>query len=545
MRKTIYSIAVAAICSASATTMQAQTLADAKQMYDYGRFESAKKMATPLAATNAEANYYLGLSYLGLGNVADAKTTFTKYPMDVMNMSGTARVLFAEKKNTEAMAILTGIVAKAKKKDWQSLKYAADAITYSNGVNPAKAIEWYAKAVEINQNGETYMALGDAYMNIADGSGGGNAETNYLYALDYKANASQIAFRRGNLWFSAREYDSAIVNYKRTSELDPNNPLPYNNFANSYYKTNRFELAKKNMESYLKLSDNTADDYFQYINILYLCKDYSGAIAKIDEMSKKGIEKPYMYRLSAISNYELGNNELALKDMDKFFAKSEKAKIQSVDYKYYGKILAKTAGREAEANEYTLKAIDADTSADKSDMYRSVAEDLKSKKDYIGAAGWYAKLIEKTPADKVSVNDYLYNGFCLYAAKNYPSAITAFTTMTQKYPTEPSGFYYLGASNSYKDGNAKSGSGLEAYKKYTEIIGMDVAKKDNLTKAFTYIIEYYNLKKDGVNATIYANKLLEVDATNTYAKQIVDYFKSGKPAPTTKTEGTKTPPKKK
>jgi tetratricopeptide (TPR) repeat protein len=545
MKKTLFSIVVATFVTLSANTY-AQSLADVKQMYEYGRFETAKKMATVLAASNAEANYYLGLSELGLGNIKNAKAIFEKFPTDLMNNAGTARVLFAEKKNTEAMAILTGIITKAKKKDWQSFKYAADAITYSNGVNPAKAIEWYGKAIAINQNGDTYMALGDAYMNIADGSGGGNAETNFMDAIYYKANPSYVAYRRGNLWFNAKLYDSAIANYKRCMELDPKNPLPYSNFANSYYKTNRFELAKKNMESYLALSDNTADDYFQYINILYLCKDYAGAAAKIKEITAKGIEKPYVHRISAICNYELGNNELALADINKFFAKSEKKDIISIDYKYLSKILAKTPGRESEVTENILKSIELDTAADKSESYREVAEDLKSKKDYAGAAIWYGKLIENSAEDKITNTDYYYYGFCNYASKNYAAAIPIFTTMTQKYPTEPSGFYYLATCYALKDGGTKTGSALDAYKKYAEMMGVNLEKKDNLTKAYSYIIEYYYNKKDAVNSNLYAAKLLEIDATNTYATQIIDYFKAGAKSGKTAPPATgKTPIKKK
>jgi Flp pilus assembly protein TadD len=391
------------------------------------------------------------------------------------------------------------------------------------------------------------MALGDAYLNIADNTGGGNAETNYIYALDYQANASQIAYRRGNLWYSAHIYDSAIVNYKRCSELDAENPLPYMNFANSYYKTNRFELAKKNMESYLKLSDNTTEDYLQYINILYLCKDYAGTIAKIDEVRKQGIDKPYLSRLAGYSNYELGNNAAALADMDVYFAKVEKSKIIAADYKYYGKILSKTAGKESMASEYFIKAIDADTAADKSDAYRSMAEELKSKKDYAGAAVWYTKLIEKSDASKITANDYYYQGFCNFAAKNYPAAISAFTTMTTKYPTEPSGFYYLATSQALKDGGVKDGAAVEPYKKYIELIGVNLDKKDNLTKAYSYIIEYYNGKNDAANATQFAKQLLNVDPANTYAPQIIDYFKNGaNPKPgATKPSGGKTPEKKK
>ena len=76
---------------------------------------------------------------------------------------------------------------------------------------------------------------------------------------------------------------------------------------------------------------------------------------------------------------------------------------------------------------------------------------------------------------------------------------------------------------------------------------MNLDKKDNLTKAYSYIIEYYNGKNDAANATQFAKQLLNVDPANTYAPQIIDYFKNGvNPKPgATKPSGGKTPEKKK
>jgi tetratricopeptide (TPR) repeat protein len=135
-------------------SLLAQTVDDGITMYKFARYESAKKILEPLSASNPMANYYLGLAELGLENNAAAKTIFQKYPEDVANNAGTARVLFAENKGPEAMSMLTKTAAKAKKKDWSPLRYAADAITYSEGGDPNMAVQWYKKAIETERNGD-------------------------------------------------------------------------------------------------------------------------------------------------------------------------------------------------------------------------------------------------------------------------------------------------------------------------------------------------------------------------------------------------------
>ena len=122
---------------------QAQTVQDGIKMYHYRKLISAQRILTPLAATDPLANYYLGLSYLDQGNVATAATTFSKYPEDNANISGTARVAFANKDAAKGMQIAKDLAAKARKKEWQPERYAADAIAYSVGGDYQQAITWY------------------------------------------------------------------------------------------------------------------------------------------------------------------------------------------------------------------------------------------------------------------------------------------------------------------------------------------------------------------------------------------------------------------
>src|SRR5437016_4960533 len=118
----------------------AQTLQDGIKMYNYHKYQSAERILTPLAATDAVANYYLGLTYLEEGKVDAAQGLFAKFPEDPANISGTARVAFAKKENAKGAQIAKDLAAKSKKKEWIQEKYAADAITYSTGTDYQQAV---------------------------------------------------------------------------------------------------------------------------------------------------------------------------------------------------------------------------------------------------------------------------------------------------------------------------------------------------------------------------------------------------------------------
>src|SRR5579872_3685301 len=82
-----------------------QTVDNGIKMYNYQKYLTAEQILAPLAAADANANYYLGLCYLAEGNVAKATETFSKLPEDPANISGTARVAFTNKDVTKGMQI--------------------------------------------------------------------------------------------------------------------------------------------------------------------------------------------------------------------------------------------------------------------------------------------------------------------------------------------------------------------------------------------------------------------------------------------------------
>ncbi|MCC6185929.1 MAG: hypothetical protein IT256_02120 [Chitinophagaceae bacterium] len=501
----------------------AQTMEEGVKMLQYERYTSATKALEPLAAGNARANYYLGLAQLGNEQVAAAKATFEKYPDDAANIAGLARVFYTQGNTTEGTAKALLAASKGKKKEWEQQKFAADAMGIEGG-NPKIAMEYYTKAMEkAPENLDMKIGYGDAAQRLDDG--GGKAMTSYENVIAKDPKNSLAYSRIGKLWYAARKYDSALVNYARAKDADPANPLPYRDLANAYFYVGKYELAKQNSDEYLKLSDKSVEDKILHANLLYLAKYYPEAIKEMQDLIASGAEKAYMYRIIGYSLSELGDSvgvKDALVNMDKFFAKQDPKKVLPSDYMYYGKILSQN-GKITEANEYYNKAIAADSSKDKSEIYNKIAEGFVAQKNadgYAKAGEWYGKVIaDNTDASPTAYFNWgLYN----YYGKNYEQAKIAFAAMRARYPEQPSATYWQGRVSSAIDNEGKNGDALPFYNDWLNIPDTkDYTKKaSDKNYAFQYLALYYFNKGDKVQTQKYMNEILEIDPENGFVKQL-------------------------
>lgn len=499
---------------------QAQSLDEGIKLVKYERYESAKKILAPMAAGNATANYYLGLADLGLEDVAAAKADFAKFPQDAANMAGMARVAYTEKNTAEGNRLTKVVADGAKKKEWEPLKFAADAITYTTGGDYQQAITWYKAALAKNDNADLHISLGDAYLKTT--GGGGEAMNNYE-AVTGKDPKNSLAYSRiGDLWYAAKKYDLALENFNKAKDADPSNPLPYRSLANAYFWVGKYDLAKQNIEKYLELSDKSTEDKMRYADILYLAKDYPNAIAKIQELQSSGVTKPYMYRLLAYSQYETKDYANALQNINTFFAKQDPAKIIPLDYLYQGKILI--ANGQTDAGEAALnKAVAADTSANKAETYRQIADlykDMKTEDGYKKAGMWYGKVTSETPNPQVL--DYYYSGFWSYYGKNYDYAASQFEKMEAKFPDQPSAPYWRGRVAAAIDSKGETGAAAPYFTKW-----LAIADNERYTKkpadqiiAYQYLaLSSYN-KGDKTAAKGYMDKLEALDPNDKLLAQL-------------------------
>lgn len=525
-------ILVTAVATAFAFHVSAQSVQDGEKMINYGRYESAKKALEPIAGKEELANYYLGLAELGLENKDAARSIFARYPDDFYNQAGLARVLFLEGKTAEANKLLLAIVDKAKKKDWERYKVAADAITYTytKGGNITDAIGWYEKAIAINDNADIRIALGDAYLKMQ--GGGGKAMDNYESAVAKATNNSLAYSRIGSLWYDAHRYDDALKNFNLSKDTDPANPLPYKELAEAYQRAGRYERALENIEKFLELSDKSIDDQITYANLLFLSKKYPEAKAKIQELIAKGVSKPYLYRLIGYSAYETQEYGKALENMRLFFSKETNPdKLINDDYVYTGKIFTALAGEDSlntngyndSAEYYFNKVVALDTAKDKSELYKKIAEGYKDIKEYGKAGQWFGKVVADNP-DAPAI-DYFNWGLYAYYGRNYDDAAKAFQAMRSKYPSEGSALYWQARTAAAVDNEAKTGGAVPFYKEWLAFSQEGYEQKDaDLKNAYEYLAFYYYNTDNEKEAMVWINKILEKEPNNEFANQVKDYY---------------------
>jgi tetratricopeptide (TPR) repeat protein len=499
--------------------LKAQTIEDALKYFKYERYASAKAILEPISAGNALANYYLGLCQIGLDKKEEAKATFQKFPDDVANQSGIARLMFMEGKANDGKTLVAKIASKAKKKDYMPLKFAADAITYSQGGDPNEAVALYKRALAINRNADLLLSIGDAYRKIQ--GGGGDAMTSYEYAEEVEAFKSIANYKMGNHWYAAKNYDSALAKYAKASLYDDKNPLPYRDLANAYYKVGKYSISKDNIEKYLKLSDNSIEDQIQYANTLYQAREYKMAIDKMNELISKGSERPYMYRVIGYSQYEMKDYVAAKNSLDMLFKKQETSKIIPLDYINYGKILMQDSTKTAEANMNFDKGLAIDTSEDKNYIYRELAEAFKTKEDYKSAAKWYSKIVD-SGLPTIQSLDAWWAGVLSYFAGDYPQAEIMLNKMAAKYPDYKSTYFYLARNKvGSADKDFQNGAGVEPYKKWLGMVNDDPAENDNLKKAYSYLGNVAVAKGNKEEAIMYSTKMNAIDPNDGTAKYLM------------------------
>jgi len=518
---------IAAICFAA--VLKAQSLDEGTKMYRYEKYISAERILTPLAATDMKANYYLGLAQLEQGKIDAAQATFAKYPEDPANIAGTARVAFARKNPTQAMQILHALTGKAKKKDWQTFEYAADAIAESDQSGSyQEAVDWYKKALEqISNNIYIYISMGDAYQHIQ--GGGGEAMNAYEKATSIDPKSSLAYSRIGKLWYDAKNYPLALENFGKAKDADPQNPLPYRDLANAYFWSGKYELAKQNIQKYRELSDKSPVVDKQYLGILYLAKYYKDAAEEAQDLIDSGVKDSSVYGIKGFSELMLDDSVKALSDMKIYFYSNPKGAYPS-DYINFGKAFLMNSQYDS-ADKYFNKAISIDTSKNKSDTYRLIAEAFKSKKEYLKSAQWYQKLSTDYPDTQPL--DYFWDAVMFYYAKDYDNAAKEAERYEIKYPTQPSATYWRGRIAAAKDPEAKECLAGPFFQKWLGMMSdSDKAEKKNDTKlAYEYLVLCNYNSKNKAEEDKYKELLRAVDPNDDLLKQIEDAEKAGtKPA---------------
>lgn len=535
--KTIITALATAAASAFVYDVNAQSLEQGKKLIVYERYGSAVTMLQPLAGASPEANYHYGLALLGTGNVAAAMAAFDKNPSDYMNVAGKARALYTQGKGAEAFALLQGIVDNAKKKDWEKYKVAADAITYSKSATQIdEAIAWYRTADERKpKNSEILLGLGDALLRKNTGESNGEASKMFDAIIAEGSLKSLGHARKGLLMLNGRNVEEALVNYNLAKESDKENPLPYGDLAEAYYRSGKMELAKQNIVEYLKLSDKSTRDQLRYGNILYLTKDYTGAEKIYADLiaTGEGKKTPSLYRGLAFAQYQNKDFSGALASFDAYRAAVPEKEYDYEDYLYYAAVNSMMAKDDAtNADKYKAaaessytKALQAPSTKDKKEVYRLIADSYKESKEWGKVAEWYGKLVDAN-ANEADATDYFNAGYYAYFAKDFKTAESRLNAFNAKFPEENLGYFWLGRVKAAQDADVKTGIAEESFKTWLArpVKEKEVRENKDLNYAYQYLMVLAYNKGQGKEAVEYGKKILEIMPQDKTAPQIIEHF---------------------
>ena len=536
-------------------TVEAQTVADAKKLIYYERYQGAKDMLGKVVAANpadADAVYWLSQAELGLFNTAGAKAALQKgmegaNGSNPMLLTAMGQVELLEGKTNDARQRFETAFSLSKGKDVGVLNAIGRANLESGG-DAAYGIEKLKMATALMdaqkkgpRDPSVYVTMGDSYKKLMDG---GNAVTSYQNALTADPTYAAAKYRIGKIYLTQgnEQKDIFLKNFEDALALDPAYaPAQYElysyYFSRDVYKsTNYFKQYKANADP------GPALDY-EEASLLYASGDFKGAIDKASQLLASQGDKAdaRLYRLQAYSYDQMKDSVNTVERLDKFFSVARPDQIVPDNYVTMAINSAKFPERQAKVDEYFLKAIEADTTVkNKVEYARKAGSFFKNAKNYEKSADWYTRVLSVNP--NPGKLDLFNAGTENYRVERFERCDSIFKIYATKYPTEIFGPLWSYKALAQIDSTMDKGLAIPDCEKFITVAETDKVKnKNTLISAYGYMAQYQaNVKKDYPSAIAFMDKILEVDPGNADAAKNKEILQkaaarsgktSGRPAP--------------
>lgn len=536
--KTIKSVTFLLIFCLAYTTGKSQSLQEGLRAIEIQKMETAKRIFQSLIkndAQNSSLYYYLGTAYLGSSKPDSAKMYFDKgvgvNPNEPLNYVGIGTLALNKNDKAAANVNFDKAIELAPKKS--SIAYIAisEALINSEYSDYNKAIQLLTKAKELDKaNPKIYVLLGDAYVELLDGS---NALKNYDKSLEINKNYPLGNLRLGETLVRIKNHDEALASFQTVLKQDSTYAPVYKDLGELYFQKREYEKAKDAYKKYVELTENNTAAKIRYAQFLFVSNDYANAVTEINNILKTDTTNNVIYRIFGYSLYETGNAEpdavlakghfdAGVHAMQKFFSKVNTQKILTSDYEYYGKLLSKS-GNDSLAIENMKTALKMDNT--KTDLYALLAELYTKNKQYKEAAEAYASKIKYSK--KVSIQDYHKMGLAYYYGNDFANGDSAFAKVVEMNPTFSGGYLWRAKCNEQIDAKQTEGLAKPHYEKFIELASADPVKyKMDLMSAYKYLGSYYFLQaKDNATSKTYWLKVKELDPND---KQMIDVLKAMK-----------------
>lgn len=523
----------------AAVITHSQTIEEAKKHIYYERYESARNILEAeinKGNPSPDAYYYLGELLMKQNELAKATKVMEegKKYFDTHNYSlkeypllyiGYAHTLLDTGRTSDARKIMEEAIKAGKNKNPVSLLAAARANIESKNGDPNWAMYLLKKAISKDKkNPALYVALGDAYRKVIDGS---NAVVNYTKALEVDPNYAIALYKEGRIYKSQKNTEVFVDRFTRTVELDPNfAPALYELYYHYLYKD--VVKAQKYFDAYIRNADADPHHAYMQTDLHFVSKRFAEAIS-----GAKGIiaaegdkAQPRLYKLIAYSYAATGDSVNALTNMTTYFEKQKEEKYVTQDYVLQAKLTDAVNPDKTAAITWYKKALATEKDRIEKIGYMTILADLqKEAGNRDKEAMWREKVY--TAKDRPTNIDLYKWGVALYSDAEYLKADSVFALYETKYPEQIYGYLWRARCNALIDTAMAQGLAVPHYLKLIEVAGKEVDKnKATLLGAYGYLGTYEaNIKKDFSASLAYFEKMLELDPGNADATKYAEMLR--------------------
>jgi len=511
----------------------AQNINSAEDLLYYKKFESAESLLNQLIKNdpqNAEAWYLLSEAQDDAYEKQEFKNALQNAPANIKDdpyyLVATGKILLNESNVQEAEKYFQQALEKTKYKKPEILLAVAKAKIESEKGDANQAIELLNKAIKKDKhNAELYTGLGKAYRKLNNGT---EAFKAFMQAIEADKHFAEPYYQTGMIFRTQNNADLYLEYFNKAIQADPKYAPAYYQLYFHYYFRN-VNTAREYLEKYIALTDHKIENDYDYVDILYLTKDYAKAI----DLAKKLIETDKdktparIYKLIAYSYQEINDHTNSFDYIHQYFAMAPDSIMIAKDFILLADLYVEKQKIDSAMFFYKVGTQLERDSSSIIKYYKTLADLAKQQKDYAERATWLGKYYI---LNKKSTNVDLFNwGLAWFQARNYEKADSVFGMYSEKYPDQVFGFYWRGRSSAAIDSTMEKGLAIPYYSKVVEIGETDTTgkSKTQLVEAYGYLAGYEaNQNKDFTKAIEYFEKLLILDPGNEQAKKNVQILKN-------------------
>jgi tetratricopeptide (TPR) repeat protein len=483
----------------SNSILHAQDVEKGKWYLEQKQYRTAERIFKSVLSnspTDAKALYYLGKDYILTGRPDSAEVYFQKgvladekYPFNYLGLG----IIQLNKSNRPEWFKLYD---KGRKLSENTFEYNLEAgwACLSTTTQNYDLCDKYLNAAqeESAKDCQLITERGDLFL---VSKSPGDAVNEYERAIYFDKNCVQAYVRLGEIFAKANNYRDAVTDFNQAITIDSTQILAYKERGDLYYTFGKYDEAKADYKIYMSKSDKTLDDQERYAFILFFSKDYETAKKMVHEVIQKDSTNTVMYRVASYIDFESGDFESSMKNIEYFFSHHDTTKFISLDFIYYGHLLLK-AGQDSLGTIELENALRLDST--KTELNEEIAKSLTKQKKYLNSNEYYEKMIPLNSANLTNIyyqigrnyyfmaEDSLIVKDTAYRARLYHLADSSFEIMSQHSPESYVGYIWSGRALSRLDPETSAGLAKPAYEK-----AMSLLEAGDQSKTPKLLIECY------------------------------------------------------